>query len=224
MRAIPFNLLTLSQRATRLWAALAGLLLLGLNVHAATFSGRVTDSGVGIGGIRVNYNWTGPFGQTGSGFVTTDGNGNWSSGGWGPSTSVNFRPAQTGYGFSPTSRSVSTDIFGGGSRSGLNFGRISYTISGNISRGDIPMAGVTVSLSGPLNRSTTTAANGNYSFTMLRTGNYTVTPNAGGLKFSPANRSLSLGPNRTGQDFLLLLTVRTLPPGDVAFGTPTPRP
>jgi hypothetical protein len=35
MRAIPFNLLTLSQRATRLWAALAGLLLLGLNVHAA---------------------------------------------------------------------------------------------------------------------------------------------------------------------------------------------
>ena len=71
-----------SLRKTFRWtsgcASLAGILLAAGTAGAITFSGRVVDSttGAGVAGL-VNYSWIGA-----PGFVTTDGNGNWSSSGW----------------------------------------------------------------------------------------------------------------------------------------------
>jgi CSLREA domain-containing protein len=61
------------------------------------------------------------------------------------------------------------------------------TIKGTITlAGAVPLANVTVALTGTESRSTTTDSGGNYQFAALTTGgNYTVTPQASGYTFSP---------------------------------------
>ncbi|PYJ61522.1 MAG: hypothetical protein DME24_06245, partial [Verrucomicrobia bacterium] len=205
-------------RVSRFHCVLAGFVLLGLGARAATFSGNVRDDGLNLGGVRVEYLWSGPV-TGGSGSVTTDGNGNWSSSGWGPLTTVVFGPSQAGYSFSPPSRTVKTDIFGGGSQSGLNFERISYSISGIVTRGGVGLGGVIVTLSGPLTPVSVTASDGSFSFLRLPSGTYTITPSRPGTVFAPANRTVTLSPSQTAQNFSILLpTVTTLAATDVAFG------
>jgi len=64
------------------------------------------------------------------------------------------------------------------------------------------VSGVTVKLSGAASKSTTTDSGGNYSFTGLTSGSYTITPSKSGCTFSPASRSVTVsGSNMTGQDF-----------------------
>src|SRR5688572_23082839 len=41
---------------------LAGCVMLATSAHALTLSGRVTDDGLGLSGIRINYEWVGPLG------------------------------------------------------------------------------------------------------------------------------------------------------------------
>jgi len=199
---------------------LAGCVMLATSAQAAiTLSGRVTDGGVGLSGIRINYSWIGPFNGTGSDFATTDGNGNWSSSGWGPGYSVTIAPSQAGYTWSPPSRSVNTGLSDIG---GLNFARISYSISGTVSEKGAGVSGVAVSLTGALSRNTTTATNGSFSYTFLRTGTYTITPSQSGYLFVPANRVVTLSPSRPAQDFeRVSALVTTLAPTDVALGDAT---
>jgi hypothetical protein len=110
----------------------------------------------------------------------------------------------------------------GGNQSGLNFERVSYSISGNITQDGVGAGGATVTVSGAMGQSTTTAANGNFSLLRLRTGNYTITPSQGGYLFLPATRTTSLGPNRSGQNFTRVSAyVTTLPASEVAFGDAT---
>jgi formylglycine-generating enzyme required for sulfatase activity/pimeloyl-ACP methyl ester carboxylesterase len=61
--------------------------------------------------------------------------------------------------------------------------------------------------------STTTDINGDYSFTNLPTGDYTLTPSQVGYFFAPINRQVTLSPNATGQDFTRLL----VNPGNMVF-------
>lgn len=67
-----------------------------------------------------------------------------------------------------------------------------YSISGNASLGDNPLEGVTVTLSGAGSGTVTTDANGNYSFTDLPDGSYTLTPSMSGYVFTPASKAVTI--------------------------------
>jgi hypothetical protein len=61
-----------------------------------------------------------------------------------------------------------------------------YSITGSISGGGLCTAGVLITLSGPVQTSTTTDSNGNYAFNNLPAGSYTITPTKSGCSFSPS--------------------------------------
>jgi uncharacterized repeat protein (TIGR01451 family) len=89
-----------------------------------------------------------------------------------------------------------------------------FSISGSVinsAAGDTaPFAGVTVTLTGASSATTTTAANGSYSFTNLPVGDYTVTPSLSGFTFTPPNRTFqSLAANQIA-DFVGTRTIPTL--------------
>ncbi|HEY5914769.1 MAG TPA: LamG-like jellyroll fold domain-containing protein, partial [Verrucomicrobiae bacterium] len=207
---------------TRMAGALAGLALTGASLEAADYSGHVSDDGVNLPYVDMYYAWVGPFGATGSGsFLTTaagSGN-NWFSGGWGLGTTIRYGPYQYGYTFTPTYVDVYTGIFGTESRSDVHFERISYAISGTVYERGARASGVTISLSGATGRSTTTAANGTFSFAQLPTGTFYIIPSQRGYLFVPASRTTSLAPSQAGQDFTRLSAlVTTLAASGVAFG------
>ena len=76
---------------------------------------------------------------------------------------------------------------------------VTYTISGQVTRGGSALNGVTVSLSGSQSGSATTSGSGSYSFTGLTpAGNYTVTASLSGYSFNPPSQSLNnLSANQT---------------------------
>ena len=79
-----------------------------------------------------------------------------------------------------------------------------FTISGKVTLNGSPLSAVTLILSGVGNGSTKTDANGNYTFSGVREGSYTITPAATGGIFNPDSRvvvvSLDSG-NVANQDF-----------------------
>jgi parallel beta-helix repeat protein len=73
-----------------------------------------------------------------------------------------------------------------------------YTISGQVTNNAVGLSGVTVTLSGSQSGLRTTDSNGNYSFELAGSGNYTVTPSILGFTFSPPNQTFSnLSANQT---------------------------
>ncbi len=116
-------------------------------------------------------------------------------------------PSKTGFTFSPPNQSVPVS---GANVTGTNFTATqssapsspsSLSISGTMS----PAAngsGATVTLAGAAQATTTVDGSGNYSFTGLANGAYTVTPSKAGFSFSPPNQGLSLsGANATSANF-----------------------
>jgi hypothetical protein len=76
-----------------------------------------------------------------------------------------------------------------------------FTISGTIS--GVGGAGATVNLTGTATATTTADGGGNYSFTGLANGVYTVTPTNAGYTFSPASRLVTIsGANFSGGSFI----------------------
>lgn len=74
------------------------------------------------------------------------------------------------------------------------------SIAGRVTgAGGAALAGVRVTLSN--GRHTTTDANGNYLFTDLSNGNYTITPQKDYYGFSPAQRTVTVAPHASGQNF-----------------------
>ena len=81
----------------------------------------------------------------------------------------------------------------------------SYAISGKVTLNGAGISGVTVSIGAQPDVSTD--VNGNYSFTGLPAGNYTVTPVPNSfIQFAPLQISITLSANQTGQDFAATLT------------------
>jgi len=112
-------------------------------------------------------------------------------------------PSRAGYTFAPTSRPATVS---GASVSGLSFTATppaTYTISGAVTlASDGALAGVTVALSGTISHSTITDAGGQYSFSGLIDGNYTVTPSLGGYTFAPTSKAVTVSGSSVGnQDF-----------------------
>ncbi len=90
-----------------------------------------------------------------------------------------------------------------GGPSGGGGGTVTYGVAGTVA-GDV-LGGVRIDLSGTSgtsNRFTTTDASGNYSFTGLTNGAYTVAPSKPGCSFSPSSLSPTVNDaDVTGQDF-----------------------
>lgn len=75
-----------------------------------------------------------------------------------------------------------------------------FSISGAVS--GAVAAGVTVSLTGASTATATTDSSGNYTFSGLSNGSYTVTPSKSGFSFSPSSQSVTVnGANMAGQNF-----------------------
>jgi hypothetical protein len=144
---------------------------------SGTVSGAVTT------GVTVNL--TG----TSSGTATTDSSGNYSftslsNGGY------TVTPSKSGFTFAPTSQSVTVN---NANPPGTNFTSTAvptYTISGTVS--GAVTTGVTVNLTGTSSGTATTDSSGNYSFTGLSNGGYTVTPSKSGFTFAPTSQSATV--------------------------------
>ncbi len=160
-------------------------------LNTYTISGQVTTNSAGLAGVSVALS------GAQSGATTTDANGNYSftvNGGG----NYTVTPANACYVFAPTSSSFNNLS----SNQTANFTATlnTYTINGRISdQTNSSLAGVTVSLSGAQTASTTTDANGNYSFAALPCrGNFTVTPALANYAFVPASQTFNaLGANQT---------------------------
>src|SRR5262249_20035156 len=110
-------------------------------------------------------------------------------------------PTKTGFTFSPTSQSITVS---GADVTGVNFTATpipTWTISGTVS----PAAngtGTTLTLTGTSSGSTTADSSGNFSFSGLSNGTYTVTPAKTGFTFSPASQAVTVsGANVTNVNF-----------------------
>jgi hypothetical protein len=123
--------------------------------------------------------------------VTADISGNYSFNGL-SNGSYTVTPSKTGFTFTPTNRAVTVS---GANVSAVNFTaqavQSTWSISGTIS----PAAsgsGATVVLSGTASATTSADASGNYTFTGLANGAYTVTPSKIGFTFNPASQPATI--------------------------------
>ena len=163
--------------------------------------------------------------------ATADASGNFSFPGL---TNGNYAvtPSKAGFTFSPTSQPVT--INGGNSNVVFTAAAVpTWTISGTVSPAAIG-SGTLLTLSGARSATTNADASGNFSFTGLANGNYTVTPSKTGDTFNPANQPAIInGANMGGVNFTAqLLPVPTnypdlsdiIPPGQISIvGTGTNR-
>ncbi|MGB4549962.1 MAG: carboxypeptidase regulatory-like domain-containing protein [Syntrophales bacterium] len=170
------------------WTA-ALIASLFLVVGCGSISGTVSSGGEPLAGVTVELE--GPACATAK--TTTDDCGNYRFP-WVAKGNYTVTPSLTGYSFTPENQSVKmnkerhvTDV---------NFegvpGIALYSISGTITAGVGTLSGLTVSIAGVTSASTTTDAGGNYRFSDLPGGGYTVTPSPiPGYGFTPADVTLN---------------------------------
>ncbi|PKK90187.1 MAG: hypothetical protein CVV64_10690 [Candidatus Wallbacteria bacterium HGW-Wallbacteria-1] len=154
-------------------------------------SGLVTDSGSGaVMEVKIAV--------TGQSDTYTDGDGRFlvmslSNG------TYTVTPSKEGWTFTPSSRSVTL----GPSAETVNFTgsapQYLFSISGKVTKDGAALPGVTVNLSG--SRTAVTDASGNYSFSSLGPGSYTLEPVHQDYDFDPVNKSVTLGPGSSGNNF-----------------------
>ena len=161
-------------------------------------SGKVTSGGAAVAGVTVSL--TGAATKS----TTTDGNGNYSFSGL-VNGVYTVSASMAGYTITPQSYTFNIN---GANVSGKDFTAtlITYSISGKVSIDGAGLSGVSVNLTGGVTKSTTTDGNGNYSFSGLLDGAYTVTPSKSGYTMAPQSRSVSVsGADVAGQDFIAAL-------------------
>ena len=170
-------------------------------VSEYSISGSITLNGAALAGATVTLS------GASSATTTTDANGNYSFTGL-SNGSYTITPTLIGYNFSNTSDAVtingasvtvSTEIATSSSSS-------TYSISGTVTSGGAPLSGVTITLSGTSSGTATTDTNGDYSFTGLADGSYTVTPSLAGYTFtSPIDVTLN-GADSASNNFVATST------------------
>jgi parallel beta-helix repeat protein len=134
--------------------------------------------------------------------TTADSSGNYSFSGL-KSGTYNVTPSKSGFTFSPNGSVVPIT---NANVTGINFTASpvvtpTYSISGTITP-STNGSGATVRLSGAASATTTTDNSGNYSFSGLHSGSYTVTPSKAGFGFGPTNQGATITTaNVTGVNF-----------------------
>ena len=162
-------------------------------------SGKVTFSvGGALPGVTVTL--SGP----GSGSAATDESGSYSFTGL-TNGSYTVTPSLAGYVFNSVSEAVTIN---GANITPINFTATTstnptYNISGNVTvRGGGALECVIMTLSGTGSGSAATDASGNYTFTGLANGSYTVTPSLAEYTFNPASMAVTInGANVTSNNF-----------------------
>lgn len=150
-----------------------------------SISGKVTGAnGVGLAGIEVVVNM-GTAGKT-----VTDNNGNYSFPKMASGNHYRVAPSSVNYMFTPNVHvidSLSADVIANFTSNPL------YNITGRVTdQNGAAMAGVFVSVNGPMSRSTTTDNNGNYLLNSLPAGgNYIMSISTGGYAFDPPGRTFN---------------------------------
>jgi VWFA-related protein len=167
---------------------------------SSSFSISGTVTGAVSSGVTITFS------GSSSGAMTTDANGNYTFSGL-ANGSYTITPSLSGYVFNPVSEAVTingANIFSIDFTAAANTNPPTYTISGTVTvSGGGALPGVTVTLSGNGTSGTTfTDANGNYTFTGLTNGSYTITPSRTGYIFTHASTSVTLnGANSTTNNF-----------------------
>lgn len=147
-----------------------------------TLSGTVTTSGTQLSGVALTLT-----GSSGTVTTSTAADGTYIFTGL-ANGNYTLTPSLAGYTFSPVSTAVTvnnTDVTGAGGAFTATAGAAStHSISGTVS--GVVAKGVMVTLNGDAIGSAFTDENGNYTFSGLVAGNYTVTPSLSGYAFSSA--------------------------------------
>ncbi len=139
---------------------------------------------------------------TASATTTANSSGNYAFSGLANGTYA-VTPSRTGYTFSPSAQAATLN---GANITGLNFTATAqvgstFSISGTLSPA-AGGAGATVLLTGTVGATTVTSSAGNYTFTGLTNGSYTVTPNNPGFAFTPTSQNVPVtAANVTGVNF-----------------------
>jgi len=168
---------------------------------ASTYSLSGTVSGSMQAGVLITLS------GDNTGKAITDASGNYSFSGL-VNGNYTVTPSRTGYIFMPENLSPTVS---GANLPGNNFTSApvpipTYSISGEVS--GATKEGVTINLTGADNKSTTTDADGKYTFTGLLNGSYTVTPVKTGFTFTLSSRAVNVsGANITGLDFVAAVYV-----------------
>jgi plastocyanin len=82
---------------------------------------------------------------------------------------------------------------GGGGDGGGGEAAVTYSISGQVTLTGSGLSGVTMALTGASSATAITDASGNYTFTGLDNGSYTITPSRTGFTFSPTSSAQTVG-------------------------------
>jgi parallel beta-helix repeat protein len=192
---------------------LAAADLTGVNFTASApsntyaISGTITPAASGAGATLT-------LGGASSVVTTADGSGNYSFSGL-ASGSYTIAASKSAVSFTPPSSQVTLAAT---NLTGINFSASTvantYSISGTVSPA-ANAAGVTVTLSGASNSATTPNGSGNYSFTGLAGGSYTITASKNAVSITPSSLQVSVGAaNITGQNFTVSSgAVVTISPG-----------
>ena len=122
--------------------------------------------------------------------ATADSSGNFTVPGLANGT-YTITPSHAGYSFSPSSMNVT--ISNASVTTGISFTAtaLTYGISGTLSP-VVGGSGATVTLSGTASATTTSDGAGNYSFSGLANGTYTVTPSHAGYTFNPTSMTATV--------------------------------
>lgn len=157
-----------------------------------TISGHIqTSAGTAVSGVSVA--------RTGGSAVTTNASGDFTFTNV-PNGTYTLTPTKTGFIFSPTTRSATVN---NANLISQNFTATAvFTISGHIqTSAAVAISGVSVTRTGSATPVTTNAS-GDFTFTGVPNGTYTLTPSKSGLTFTPTTRSATVNnANLTGQNF-----------------------
>ena len=179
-----------------------------------SITGTISPS---AGGIAAMVTLSGPITTT----TTTDRFGNYTFASL-PSGTYTVTPSKNAFHFKPATQSTTLAAT---AATGVNFVAASgaqtatFSISGRIT----PTANggeATVTLSGAANATTVSDTSGNYIFSGLENGTYTVTPSKSGFGFNPAGQNATIsGANVNGVNFT---ATQTAPPTYSITGTISP--
>jgi hypothetical protein len=161
------------------------------SVPTFSLSGTVSPSGAGV-----TITLTGAASAT----TTTNSSGNFTFANL-IAGSYTVTPSESGYTFSPSSQSVTISD---ANVTGIDFGATpppTWSISGSIAPAS-DGAGALITLGGAASATTTANASGNYAFSNLLNGTYSLTPSKSGYTFSPTLQTVTIaGANATAPPF-----------------------